>query len=98
MKPFYRTLLSESWHDRVETFATTSDGRGSVTNKKYVLQDSFDKGEWKSVKNFKHDMGIAKKAAKNTLSKDARINIRLSSTQKKGGLVLRPPSIQKVSA
>ncbi|MEO8402707.1 MAG: CopG family antitoxin [Gammaproteobacteria bacterium] len=44
------------------------------------LSDSFDKGEWKSVKNLKIEMGIAKKAAKNTLRKDARINIRLSSS------------------
>lgn len=43
------------------------------------LSDSFDKGEWKSVKNLKHEVGVAKKAAKNTLRKDARINIRLSS-------------------
>lgn len=44
------------------------------------LSDSFDKGEWKSVKNLKQQIGVAKKAAKNTLSKDARINIRLSSS------------------
>lgn len=45
----------------------------------YELSDSFDKGEWKSVKNLKHEIETAKKAAKNTLRKDARINIRLSS-------------------
>lgn len=44
------------------------------------LSNSFDKGEWKSVKNLKHEMNIAKKAAKDTLRKDTRINIRLSST------------------
>lgn len=43
------------------------------------LSDSFDKGEWRSVKNLKQEISIAKRAAKNTLSKDARINIRLSS-------------------
>lgn len=44
------------------------------------ISDSFDKGEWKSVKNTNREMSTAKKAAKNTLRKDARINIRLSST------------------
>jgi len=43
------------------------------------ISDSFDKGEWKSVKNLKHEKEIAKKAARNTLRKNARINIRLSS-------------------
>lgn len=45
-----------------------------------ALLDSFDKGEWKSVKNFKNERDIAKKAARNTLRKDARVNIRLSSS------------------
>lgn len=44
------------------------------------LSDSFDKGEWKSVTNLKQEMDVAKKAAKNTLRKDTRINIRLPST------------------
>jgi predicted DNA binding CopG/RHH family protein len=43
------------------------------------LLDSFNKGEWKSVKDFKRQKNIAKIAAKNTLRKDARINIRLAS-------------------
>jgi predicted DNA binding CopG/RHH family protein len=45
-----------------------------------ALSDSYDKGEWKSVKNLKNETAAAKKAAKNTLRKDARINIRLSSS------------------
>lgn len=44
-----------------------------------ALSDSFDKGEWKSVKNIKEERALAKRVAKNTLQKDARINIRLSS-------------------
>ncbi len=44
------------------------------------LSDSFDKGEWKSVKNLKKEIAVAKKTAKNTLRKNARINIRLSNT------------------
>ncbi len=44
------------------------------------ISDSFDKGEWKSVKNINREISVAKKIAKNTLRKDARINIRLSSS------------------
>lgn len=43
------------------------------------LSDSFDRGEWKRVPDFKKQSAIAKKAAANTLRKDARINIRLST-------------------
>lgn len=44
------------------------------------LSDSYNRGEWKSVANVKREISMAKKAAKNTLQKDARINIRLSSS------------------
>ena len=44
------------------------------------LLDSFNKGEWKSVKNFEEQKRLAMTAAKNTQLKDARINIRLSSS------------------
>jgi predicted DNA binding CopG/RHH family protein len=43
------------------------------------LAESFERGEWRSVKNVKQEMRKLQKAAKNTLKKDARINIRLSS-------------------
>ena len=42
------------------------------------ISDSFDRGEWKRVPDFKKQVAIARKAAANTLRKDARINIRLS--------------------
>lgn len=45
-----------------------------------ALVDSYENNEWKSTKDLKHDINIAKKAAKNTLRKDARVNIRLAST------------------
>lgn len=47
---------------------------------KRELSDSFDRGEWKSVKSLKSETTIAKNAAKKTLRKDARINIRLSNS------------------
>lgn len=42
------------------------------------LSDSFDRDEWKSVPDLKEQIITARKAAANTLRKDARINIRLS--------------------
>jgi predicted DNA binding CopG/RHH family protein len=43
------------------------------------LSDSYDRGEWRSVKNIEGEKQKLRDAAKNTLKKDARINIRLSS-------------------
>ena len=45
-----------------------------------ALLDSYEKEEWKTVKNLKQEKTLAKNAAKNTLRKDARVNIRLSSS------------------
>jgi len=44
------------------------------------LLASFEQNEWKSVKNLKKETESARKSASKTLSKDVRINIRLSST------------------
>jgi predicted DNA binding CopG/RHH family protein len=43
------------------------------------LLDSVDRGEWRTVKNLKGERLKLRDAARNTLRKDARINIRLSS-------------------
>lgn len=43
------------------------------------ILSSFEKGEWKSVRNKKALAHEAKIAAETYLKKDARINIRLSS-------------------
>lgn len=40
---------------------------------------SYERGEWETVPNLKEEMEFAKKAAANSLRKDARINIRISS-------------------
>jgi predicted DNA binding CopG/RHH family protein len=44
-----------------------------------VLADSFDRGEWRSVKNLSREKQKLRDAARSTLQKDARINIRISS-------------------
>lgn len=42
------------------------------------LLDSVERGEWRSVRNLKAEKAFAKKAATNSMSKEARINIRIS--------------------
>ena len=55
-------------------------------NKKYLLDEeenellkSIESGEWKSIDNLQDNILQHKNIAKNTLKKDKRINIRLSS-------------------
>ena len=42
------------------------------------LMESIENDEWRSVKNFKKDKENAESAARNTLKKDKRINLRLT--------------------
>ena len=44
------------------------------------LLSSFERGEWKTVANVEKEKVHAQKAAKKTLRKDVRINIRLSNS------------------
>jgi predicted DNA binding CopG/RHH family protein len=44
------------------------------------LLKSYEKGEWKSVTNLSQEMKTAKKIAANTLRKDSRITLRISSS------------------
>ena len=43
------------------------------------ILDSYDRGEWRPVKNPKQEIKKLKEYARNTLQKDKRINIRMSS-------------------
>ena len=43
------------------------------------ILDSFERGEWHSVKNLKKEIEKHQQYAQATLSKDKRINIRISS-------------------
>ena len=43
------------------------------------LMESLETGEWVSVDNLEEEINLHQKIAKNTLRKDKRINIRLSS-------------------
>ena len=44
------------------------------------ILNSFERGEWKSVLNLDEEKAFAKEAASNYLKKDARVNIRISSS------------------
>lgn len=43
------------------------------------ILDSFERGEWKRVKNFKAEVKKHQEYASKTLKKDKRVNIRISS-------------------
>ncbi len=43
------------------------------------ILDSYERGEWKPVKNPKEEVKKLQQYARNTLQKDKRINIRMSS-------------------
>jgi predicted DNA binding CopG/RHH family protein len=43
------------------------------------ISESFDRGEWRTVRNPKVEISKLKAYARNTLLKDKRINIRMSS-------------------
>jgi len=43
------------------------------------ILDSFERGEWKQVKNVKAEIKKHQEYARNTLKKDKRVNIRISS-------------------
>jgi predicted DNA binding CopG/RHH family protein len=43
------------------------------------LLDSYERGEWKSVKNLEEEIDKHRGCARQTLKKDNRVNIRISS-------------------
>lgn len=43
------------------------------------ILDSFERGEWKPVGNLKQEISRHRRYARNTLRKDRRVNIRISS-------------------
>jgi predicted DNA binding CopG/RHH family protein len=43
------------------------------------ILESFERGEWKRIENFEEDRAMLREAARNTLRKEKRINIRLSA-------------------
>ncbi len=59
---------------------TKAKNKPKLDREERELLASFEKDEWKPVKNVRKEVESAGKSAHKTLSKDVRINIRLSST------------------
>ena len=50
-----------------------------TTREEKNLLDSYEKGEWKSVKNLKTEINRYQKIVQATIRKDKRINIRIAT-------------------
>lgn len=50
-----------------------------INNEEKDVLDSYERGQWKPVKNRKREINRLQQYARNTLQKDKRINIRMSS-------------------
>ena len=55
-----------------------------LTKEEKDMLDSYEKNEWRSVKNLKSQMSRYRVMAKATLRKDKRVNIRISSQDLEG--------------
>ena len=53
--------------------------KAKLDNEEQALLDSFEQGEWKPVKNVSREIAKHRSYAGNTLRKDRRVNIRISS-------------------
>ena len=51
----------------------------NVNNEEKDILDSYERGQWRPVKNRKQEVKRLQQYARNTLQKDKRINIRMSS-------------------
>ena len=50
-----------------------------LDKEEHDILDSFERGEWRSVKNLQQEIKKHQEYARQTLKKDQRINIRISS-------------------
>ena len=50
-----------------------------MTKEEKNLLDSYEKGEWKSVRNLRTEINSYQKIAQATIRKDKRINIRIAT-------------------
>ncbi|MBN1393571.1 MAG: hypothetical protein JW959_00875 [Pirellulales bacterium] len=50
-----------------------------INDEERALSESFERGEWRTAKRLRREKRTLRDAARRTLQKDARINIRLSS-------------------
>ena len=55
-----------------------------LTKEEKEILDSYERGEWRSVKNSKNEMSRYQAMAKATSKKDKRVNIRISGQDLEG--------------
>jgi predicted DNA binding CopG/RHH family protein len=53
--------------------------KSKLDKEEQEVLDSFERGEWKPVANRKREIERHRRYARNTLAKDCRVNIRISS-------------------
>ncbi|MCK5306791.1 MAG: hypothetical protein KAJ66_06615 [Candidatus Omnitrophica bacterium] len=53
--------------------------KGKLNKYEQELLDSYERGEWKSIKNTKQEIKKHRTYARSTIAKNKRINIRISS-------------------
>ena len=51
----------------------------NLDSEEIELLESLESGEWNSVDNLKNELEVHQNIAKNTLKKDKRVNLRMSS-------------------
>ena len=51
----------------------------NLDNEEIKLLESLESGEWSSVENLENEIQVHQNIAKNTLKKDKRVNLRMSS-------------------
>ena len=56
----------------------------NLTKEEKEILESYERGEWRPVKNMKAELAKLRKAARATLRKNMRVNIRLSAIDLEG--------------
>ena len=65
--------------DRDEVIRKAEAGTLELDDEERELQESYERGEWKSVPNVEAEIKRHQEYARNTLRKNKRVNIRISS-------------------
>ena len=65
--------------DRDEVIRKAEAGTLELDDEERGLQESYERGEWKSVPNVEAEIKRHQEYARNTLRKNKRVNIRISS-------------------
>ena len=72
-------MISQQLHDFVKIIWERKRGKIKLDKEENEILESFERGEWTSVSNLKSEIKKHHAYARNTLKKDKRVNIRISS-------------------